>query len=180
MKKKNKITIRSSASEYLTFVAATGGGGVDAVYADENVWLTQKMMGILYDIDVRTINYHLKKIFDDAELDENSVIQNFRITATDGKTYDTKERLNRFLPQQTERFCKMPAKLRLKLLKLMPRVSSKNTALYKTGCLKVILIDFWKAKSILRLHKHLKTTIGSSGNMVGKVKNEDVRELIEV
>jgi hypothetical protein len=80
-KKKNGITIRSSAAEYLTFVAASGEGGVEAVYADENVWLTQKMMGVLYDVDVRTINYHLKKIFDDDELDESAVIRNFRITA---------------------------------------------------------------------------------------------------
>lgn len=58
--------VRSSAAEYLTFVAAAGKGGVEAMYADENVWLTQKMMGVLYDVDVRTINYHLKKIFSDA------------------------------------------------------------------------------------------------------------------
>lgn len=82
--------VRSSAAEYLTFVAAAGQGGVEAVYADENVWLTQKMMGVLYDVDVRTINYHLKKVFSDGELQENSVIQNFRITATDGKSYNTK------------------------------------------------------------------------------------------
>ena len=55
--------VRSSAAEYLTFVAASGQGGVEAVYADENVWLTQKMMGLLYDVDVRTINYHLKRCF---------------------------------------------------------------------------------------------------------------------
>lgn len=82
--------VRSSAAEYLTFVAASGKGGVEAVYAEENIWLTQKMMGQLYDIDVRTINYHLKKIFSDSELEENSVIRNFRITAADGKNYDTK------------------------------------------------------------------------------------------
>ena len=90
MPKKEEISIRSSAAEYLTFVAATGEGGVDAIYADENVWLTQKMMGLLYDVDTRTINYHLKKIFSDNELDPLSVIQNFRITASDGKSYDTK------------------------------------------------------------------------------------------
>ncbi|MCG8555283.1 MAG: virulence RhuM family protein [Proteobacteria bacterium] len=82
--------VRSSAAEYLTFVAASGGGGVEAVYADENVWLSQKMMGQLYDVDVRTVNYHLKRVFSDSELEEEAVIQNFRITATDGKTYDTK------------------------------------------------------------------------------------------
>jgi hypothetical protein len=88
---KNETSIvRSSAAEYLTFVAASGNGGVEAVYADENVWLTQKMMGTLYDVDVRTINYHLKKIFSDSELQENSVIRNFRITAVDGKIYNTK------------------------------------------------------------------------------------------
>ena len=80
---------RSSAAEYLTFVAASGQGGVEAVYADENVWLSQKMMGLLYDVDVRTISYHLQKIFTDKELEEKSVIQFFRITAADGKTYDT-------------------------------------------------------------------------------------------
>jgi hypothetical protein len=46
-------------------------------------------MATLYDVDVRTINYHLKKIFNDSELQENSVIQFFRITATDGKSYNT-------------------------------------------------------------------------------------------
>lgn len=82
--------VRSSAAEYLTFVAASGQGNVEAVYANENVWLTQKMMALLYDVDVRTINYHLKTVFADSELDANSVIQNFRITAADGKSYDTK------------------------------------------------------------------------------------------
>ena len=82
--------IRSSAAEYLTFIAASGQGGVEAIYADENVWLSQKMMAQLYDVDVRTVNYHLKKVFTDSELQESLVIQNFRITAADAKTYDTK------------------------------------------------------------------------------------------
>lgn len=81
---------RSSAAEYLTFVAAAGQGGVEAIYADENVWLTQKMMGQLYDVEIPTINYHLKKVFADRELVEGAVIRNFRITAADGKSYDTK------------------------------------------------------------------------------------------
>jgi hypothetical protein len=82
-------TIRSSAAEYLTFVAASGEGGVEAVYADEEVWLSQKMMGILYDVNVRTVNEHLKHIFADNELQEDAVIRNFRITASDGKRYNT-------------------------------------------------------------------------------------------
>ena len=89
-KKREAFPVRSSAAEYLTFVAATGQGGVEAVYADENVWLTQKMMATLYDVETHTINYHLKKVFADSELQESSVIRNFRITAADGKSYDTK------------------------------------------------------------------------------------------
>lgn len=87
--KNNNITIRSSAAEYLTFVMASGEGGVEAIYSDENVWLSQKMMALLYDTEINTINYHLKKAFKDKETDENSVIQKFRITASDGKQYDT-------------------------------------------------------------------------------------------
>ena len=89
-KKIEPSIVRSSAAEYLTFIAASGKGGVQAVYADENVWLTQKMMGALYDVETQTINYHLKKVFADSELQEDSVIRNFRITAADGKSYDTK------------------------------------------------------------------------------------------
>ena len=81
--------VRSSAAEYLTFVAASGQGGVEAMYADESIWLTQKMMGVLYDVNVRTVNEHLKNIFADSELRADSVIRKFRITAADGKTYDT-------------------------------------------------------------------------------------------
>ncbi len=90
-KKKQDVSIvRSSAAEYLTFVAASGEGGVEAVYADENVWLTQKMMATLYDVETHTVNYHLKKIFTDSELQEDAVIRSFRITAADGKHYNTK------------------------------------------------------------------------------------------
>ena len=88
--KKPKDMLRASVAEYLTFVPATGARNIQSLYADENVWLSQKMMGLLYGVDVRTINYHLQKIFSDNELAENSVIQDFRITADDGKTYNTK------------------------------------------------------------------------------------------
>ncbi len=89
-KKINKnALVRSSAAEYLTFIAATGESDVNVVYVDENIWLSQKMMGVLYNVEVHTINYHLKKIFSDNELDQNSVIRKFRITASDGKNYDT-------------------------------------------------------------------------------------------
>ena len=88
--KKTEVSIaRSSAAEYLTFIAASGQGGVEAVYSEENVWITQKMMGVLYDVNVRTVNEHLKKIFSDNELQEDSVIRKFRITASDDKSYNT-------------------------------------------------------------------------------------------
>ena len=62
MKKKKEISIvRSSAAEYLTFITATGESDVNAIYFEENVWLTQKMMGLLYNVETHTINYHLKK-----------------------------------------------------------------------------------------------------------------------
>jgi hypothetical protein len=89
-KQTKESALRASTAEYLTFVAATGEGGVEVVYADENIWLSQKMMAILYNIETNTINYHLKKVFSDNELDELSVIRNFRTTATDGKNYNTK------------------------------------------------------------------------------------------
>ena len=94
-KKKDEITIRSSAAEYLTYVAS-GGDQQDSIemrYEDENIWLTQKMMATLYDVDVRTINEHIKKIYSDSELEEDSTIRNFRIVQTEGSrqvTRDTK------------------------------------------------------------------------------------------
>lgn len=89
-KKGMQPTIRSSAVEYLTFIAATGEGGVDAVYADENIWLSQKMLAELYQVKVPTVNYHLKKVFEDSELQEEAVIRDFLMTADDGKNYTTK------------------------------------------------------------------------------------------
>ena len=81
--KKPKDMLRASVAEYLTFVTATGESNIQSLYADENVWLSQKMMGLLYGVEIPTINYHLKKIFEDNELDEDSVIRNFLITADD-------------------------------------------------------------------------------------------------
>jgi hypothetical protein len=90
-KKEDISIIRSSAAEYLTFVAATGDReeSIEMRYEDENIWLTQKMMAELYDVDIRTINDHIHKILNDGELHENSVIRKYRITANDGKNYNT-------------------------------------------------------------------------------------------
>ncbi len=94
-KKKDEITIRSSAAEYLTYVASVGDqqDSIEMRYEDENIWLTQKMMATLYDVDVRTINEHIKKIYSDSELEEEATIRNFRIVQTEGSrqvTRDTK------------------------------------------------------------------------------------------
>ena len=85
--KDNQILVRSSAAEYLTYVASIGetADDVEVRYEDENIWLTQKLLGLLYHVETNTINYHIKKIFSDSELDANSVIRKFRITADDGK-----------------------------------------------------------------------------------------------
>ena len=89
-KRKEEVAIRSSAAEYLTYIASVGDDETtfEVRYQDENIWLTQKMMSILYDVKVNTINYHISKIFEDAELDKEAVIRNFRITASDDKPYD--------------------------------------------------------------------------------------------
>ena len=86
-----KHPIRSSAAEYLTFVAATGDDAesMEMRYEDENIWLTQKMMAALYDVSVSAINQHLKTIFEDGELDKEAVIKKYLITASDGKQYNT-------------------------------------------------------------------------------------------
>ncbi len=84
--KKEFPAIRSSAAEYLTFVASTGDSNdsIEMRYEDENIWLTQKMMAVLYDVNVRTINEHVKKIYADNELSETATIRNFRIVQTEG------------------------------------------------------------------------------------------------
>lgn len=84
--------VRSSAAEYLTFVAASGSTetSVEMRYEDENIWLTQKMMSTIYDVSVPAINQHLKRIFADNELEEAAVIKHYLTTAADGKNYQVK------------------------------------------------------------------------------------------
>ncbi len=95
-RKKTDISIRSSAAEYLTFVAASGGSdeAVEMRYEDENLWLTQKMMAVLYDVDVRTVNDHIKKVLSDGELTEEATIRKFRIVQTEGARQVNREVLH--------------------------------------------------------------------------------------
>ena len=93
-KDKREISIvRSSAAEYLTFVASTGADekSREMRYEDENIWLTQKMMASLYDVDVRTINDHIKKIYSDSELEQSATIRKYRIVQTEGSRQVARE-----------------------------------------------------------------------------------------
>lgn len=85
-KKKNKISIRSSAAKYLIYVASVGEQeyNIEMRYEDENICLTQKMMAMLYDVALTTINEYIKKIYSDSELEESATIRKFRIVQTEG------------------------------------------------------------------------------------------------
>lgn len=85
----SRLPERPDGSEFLIYQAADGSTRVQVRVLDETVWLTQKQMAELFDKDVRTINEHLQNIFQEGELDPDSVIRSFRITAADGKSYDT-------------------------------------------------------------------------------------------
>lgn len=85
----NSPLIRNSTVEFLIFTGQAGEQSIEARYDDETIWLTQKLMAELFDVTVPTINEHLKNIFSCSELEKDSVIRKFRITATDGKSYNT-------------------------------------------------------------------------------------------
>lgn len=98
---KNEMTIRSSAAEYLTFIAATGDDkkSIEVRYEDENIWLTQKMLSTLYNVEINTINYHIKKIYNDSELTEDSTIRKFRIVQKEGSSNNN---FNAMLPSEVD------------------------------------------------------------------------------
>ncbi len=83
---KDKNLIKSSAAEYLTYIASMGDNeeSIEMRYEDENIWLTQKLLAELYDVDVRTINEHIKNIFSDKELEEDRTIRKFQIVQKEG------------------------------------------------------------------------------------------------
>jgi hypothetical protein len=84
-----KLSIRNSTAEFLVFSKQAGESTIEVRIEDETVWLSQKLIAVLFEVDVRTISEHLKNIFEGGELNQNSVIRNFRITASDGKNYNT-------------------------------------------------------------------------------------------
>jgi hypothetical protein len=83
------LQIRNSTVEFLIFTGQAGEKSIEARYEDGSIWLSQKLMAQLFDVDVRTVSEHLKNIFNSGELRENSVVRKFRITASDGKNYNT-------------------------------------------------------------------------------------------
>jgi len=88
-KKSQDLIIRNSTVEFLVFTNQQGEDGIQVRYEDETIWLSQKLIAELFDVNVRTVSEHLRNIFDSDELDEASVIRKFRTTASDGKNYQT-------------------------------------------------------------------------------------------
>ena len=87
--KRKKLQIRNSTTEFLVFTNQDNRNSIEVRIEDETVWLTQKLIATLFDVNVRTINEHLQNVFKSNELDKNSVIRKFRTTASDGKNYNT-------------------------------------------------------------------------------------------
>ena len=148
-KKKKELAIRSSAAEYLTFVASTGESDVsfEMRYEDENIWLTQKMMAALYDVSVAAINQHLKRIFEDGELRAEAVVKKYLITAADGKNYNTNHyNLQAIIAvgfkvnnQRAVQFRKKSAQNRQNSMR---KRNMKNTVSFRIACMKAILTVF--------------------------------------
>lgn len=90
MSKPKKIQIRNSTAEFLVFTSQAGEKGIEVRVEDETVWLTQKLIGVLFEKGRSTITEHLQNIFETSELDEKAVCRDFRHTAEDGKDYTTR------------------------------------------------------------------------------------------
>lgn len=116
----HNINIRNSTSEFLIFTQQEGEKGIEARYEDGTIWLTQKLMAELFGVDVRTVNEHLQNIYESQELDQNSVIRNFRITASDGKNYNTQ-------------FCNLDA-----IISVGYRVNSKRATQFRQWATQVL------------------------------------------
>lgn len=87
---KGKDIIRSSTIEYLSYISSTGENLIDVIYNDENIWMSQKMLGLLYDVEANTITYHLQKLFNSNEINENDVMREFKIKSSNNKEYFVK------------------------------------------------------------------------------------------
>ncbi len=90
MTKKKKLQIRNSTAEFLIFTNQAKEDGIEVRVQDETIWLSQKLMATLFDCSTDNISLHLKNIFNENELNESSVTEEFSVTASDGKNYKTK------------------------------------------------------------------------------------------
>ena len=117
---KKDISIRSSAAEYLTFVAATGDdkNSVEVRYEDENIWITQKMLAVLYEVDVRTINFHIKKIFEEAKKIEEEK-EKPEVVETDNSFYTSTLNLKAKDFSDNEEEERMPVPLKIFIILLI-------------------------------------------------------------
>lgn len=86
-----KLQIRNSTAEFLIFTSQAGENTIEVMVQDETVWLSQKMIATLFEVEVNTINYHLKEIFKSRELEQMATIRNFRIVQTEGKRLVTRD-----------------------------------------------------------------------------------------
>jgi hypothetical protein len=86
----NKLQIRNSTAEFLTFAYQSKGDGIEVRVQDGTIWLSQKNMGLLFDTSIDNIGLHLKNIFSSGELNADSVTEEYSVTATDGKNYRMK------------------------------------------------------------------------------------------
>ena len=103
MTKKKKLQIRNSTAEFLIFTNKAKEDGIEVRVQDESIWLSQKMMSVLFDCSTDNISLHLRNIFKENELDENSVVEEFSVTASDGAYLDLAEdRAKRHIPMTME------------------------------------------------------------------------------
>jgi len=140
-----QLTIRNSTAEFLIFTNQAEENGIEVRYENETIWLTQKLMAELFNVDIRTISEHLQNIFNNKELIKDSVIRKFRITAPDGKNYNTQfYNLDAIISVGYRVNSKRATRFRQWATKIMRSVNLKNTALLKIGFLSLILIRLLK------------------------------------
>lgn len=126
---KNELTLRSSAAEFLIFEKQSHADSVDVIYQDGTLWMSQRMMGILFDVEPNTITYHLGEIYKIGELEEESTHRKIRVVQTEGTRSDDRDILTD------------AGKYQWKSQRIMPRVNMKSIELFRTDYLNRTLTD---------------------------------------
>ena len=138
MKDKKFLRIRNSTAEFLIFTKQNQTQSIEVIYEDDTIWLSQKLMAALFNVEVNTINYHLKEIFKRGELQQKATIRKFRIVQKEGSRAVNREL--EFYNSMIAKYCRTPDLYLLQLPKFMRIANLKNTALCRTSFLKTILI----------------------------------------